>query len=148
MQSLSGFIARLERAGGPDRKLDAEITGVVLGPLGWVINPFESPDGWDIEVLSGAEGETSYWMEAADVPHLTASLEDAVSFIQQARPGDASTIMAQAMRQMPLPGERETAALYGQRVARALVRAALRALAVDELGAVLGSDTTLERAAG
>lgn len=143
MQSLSGLIIRLDRALAPDRKLDAEITGVVLGPPGWVINPFESPDGWDIEVLSDQDGETSYWMEAADVPHLTGSLEDVISFTQQVRPQDAAVIVAQAMRQMPLPAEQETAVLYVQRAARSLVKAVLRAIAVDELGAVLRDNPSM-----
>ena len=142
MQSLSGLIARLDRVSGPDRKLDAEITGVVLGPAGWVINPFETPDGWDIEVFSHQDSDTSYWREAADVPHLTASLEDAASFAEQARPQDAAAIMAQAMWQMPSPDEKDTAKLYTQRAARALVKAVLRATALDELGAVLGEDAS------
>ena len=146
MQSLSGLIVRLDRASGPDRKLDAEITGAALGPRGWVINPFESPDGWDIEVLSDQDGETSYWMEAADVPYLTASLEDAVSFAEQACPQDAVEIMARAMRQLPMPNERETAAQYAERAARALVQATLRAMAVEELGTVLGIDVQVRTA--
>ena len=148
MQSLSGLIVRLDRASGPDRKLDAEITGAVLGPAGWVINPFESPDGWDIEILSDQDGETSYWMEAADIPHLTASLEDAVAFAGQARPQDAAAIMAQAMRQMPSPGGRDTAASYAQQAARHLVKAVLRATALGELGAALGGTSSSVEASG
>ena len=55
MQSISGLVARLERAAVPDRRLDAEIIGCVLAPQGWVINPFQAPDGWDIE-LAGGDG--------------------------------------------------------------------------------------------
>ena len=146
MQSWGGLIVRLDRTVGQDRRLDAEITGSVLGPPGWVIDPVEMPEGWDIDVHSDQNGGASYWMEAADVPHLTSSLEDAIAFAEQARPQDAAAIMALAMRQMPLPEHDETAALYAQRAARVLTKAVLRAKAAEELSVVLGSGALMVQA--
>ena len=137
MQSISGLVARIERAIAPDRRLDAEIVGVVCGPDGWIINPFRTPDGWDIETTS-EDGETSYWMEAADVPHLTRLLEDAIAFTQQARPGDAATLIYHALRRLPEPEAEDTATLYAQRAARTLVAEVLRTIARQELSALVG----------
>ena len=138
MQSISGLVARLERAEAPDRRLDAEIVGCVLAPQGWFINPFRAPDGWDIE-LAGEDGETSYWMEADDVPRLTRLLEDAIAFANQVRPGEAATIIYHALRHLPEPSAEDTAVLYTQRAARTLVAEVLRTVARNEMTDLVGA---------
>ena len=136
MNSVSGLIARLERAEGLDRRLDAEVVAAVLGPPGCVLNPFETPDGWDIEQAPDKNGETGYWMEAADVPPITSSLDEAAKMLGEARPEDAAAIMARALTACP-PLEGQCAPTYTSRLARSISAELLRSIAIEQLKALL-----------
>ena len=136
MNSIPGLIVRLERAEGSDRRLDAEVVAVVLGPPGCVLNPFVTPDGWDIELAPDQDGETGYWMEAADVPPVTSSFDEAAKVLGQTRPADGAVIMARALTACP-PTKGQCAGTYASRLARSFCAELLRAIALDQLQALL-----------
>jgi hypothetical protein len=128
MKSSSGLIARVERANGGDRRLDADIVAAVLGPPGCIVDHVPSPDGHDIETAPNGEGENGYWREAEDVGRLTSSFSDALEFIEEARPEDGAMIVYSALRRAPSAAGQSQGA-YAGCLARHLVVECLRAIA-------------------
>ena len=141
MQSLEGVIARLERAKGPSRRLDAEIVAAALAPRGSTINAVEDIDGWGIDYPSD-EDEVAVWMCAADVPYVTAYMDAAQELIGQSQPAAAVALMATALRQVRAPEPGDTADSYAGVVARTLMAELLRAVALAQ-----GSSRSLQDAA-
>ena len=137
MIPIHELIPRLMAADGPDRRLDAEIVAAVNGPPGCVLNPFETPEGWDIELAPDKNGETGYWMEAADVPRLTGSLDEACAFLGEARPSDGASIAGRALASLPAKLEAESVERYAQQAACALIVELLRATAVEHLQLIM-----------
>jgi hypothetical protein len=99
--SYQPIIARLRVLTVPDRLLDATITARVLGPTGCRVDPEPYLDGHDIEITSLSGGDHGYWREAADVGHLTYSIEDAVAFVAEARKQDGAAIVSRALSSAP-----------------------------------------------
>jgi hypothetical protein len=133
MKSVHGLIVRLERADGPDRKLDAEVVAYVLGPAGAVLNPIEDIDGWGIDCAPDAEGEASFWMASWDVPGVTAFLDAAHEVVAEARPHDGAAIMARALRGLSTI-EREGPGQLAGRAARSMMSELLRTMAAENAG--------------
>jgi hypothetical protein len=128
MQSISGLIARVERAGSPDRRLDAEITAALLGPPGAHLDPVEMPDGWNI--LAGTDGGAMVWqwMDASDVLAVTGYLDAACELVGQALPA-APQVIVNGLRALAAPPHGATAESTAAAAARSVIVEALRTLA-------------------
>ena len=131
MQSLSGLIVRVERAQQPDRRLDAEVVAAVLGPPGCHVVRWG--EEFDIETTPDEEGENETWRNADEIGRVTGSLEDALSFVTQARSADAVQIAACAFRDSGSIPELDLRA-WTSKVARSVVAATLRVVTRERGG--------------
>ena len=136
MNSIQGLIVRLERAGGPDRRLDAEVAMTLLGPPGAVICVDEDIDGWGIDYAPDEHGDSTPWMCASDVLYATRYLDAAQELIAEARPDDAAAIMAWALRGLASPQAKEDAEAFTARAARTMLVELLRAVAAERVEGV------------
>ena len=97
MFPVKTLISKLEYACEPCRLLDSQATAWALAPVGWVIDPIEDLDGWDIQTAPDAAGQAALWMCAADVGYVTRYMDAAMELLTQARPDEAAAIAARAM---------------------------------------------------
>ena len=89
----------------------------------------EDIDGWGVDMPPDAYGISLPWMCAADVPYATRYLDAAQEVIAEARPKEAATIMARALRNLAPPGPQESAEAFTGRAARVMLAELLRAVA-------------------
>jgi hypothetical protein len=128
MQSLSGLIVRVERAQAPDRRLDAEITAALHGPLGAHLDPVEMPDGWNILVGPDSGHMAWQWMDASDVLPVTGFLDSACELVGQAL-ANAPQVVVDGLRSISAPPHDATVEGIAAAAARSIVVEALRTFA-------------------
>ena len=133
MSIIKTLISKLETAGAPCRLLDSEATGWALAPSGWVIDPIEDLDGWDIQTKPDASGQAALWMCAADVGYVTRYLDAAMELLGHARPNEAPAIAARAwVTLLARPRPCADAGEFTQRAACQMVAELLRTIYADE----------------
>ena len=136
MSRIKSLISNLESAGEPCRLLDSEATGWALAPAGWVIDPIEDLDGWDIQTAPDATGQAALWMCAADVKYVTRYMDAAMELLTQSRPEEASAIALRAMvTLLAHPRPAAGAGEFTQRAACQMVAELLRTIYADEASA-------------
>ena len=136
MSRIKSLISKLESAGEPCRLLDSEATGWALAPAGWVIDPIEDLDGWDIQAAPDSTGQAALWMCAADVGYVTRYMDAAMELLTQSRPDEAAAIAARAMvTLLAHPRPFANSGEFTQRAACQMVAELLRTIYADEASA-------------